>query len=326
MIAGLERYYQIATCFRDEDLRADRQFEFRQLDVEMAFAEREDVLVVLEEAVRAAFEALEREPPASPFPRMTWNEVMLVLARTSPICASDSRSRMRRSSHADPSSGSLRTPRRSASSLRRKAFSRAELSRLEELVKEWGAKGLAYLVVDESARFVRRSRSSSQNESSRPFGPMQARPCSSRRTSLVPRHVLGLLRLHLGHELGLVDPSRDEFLWVVDFPLFELDEETGRGRRHHPFTGIAEGHEELIESSPGYGVGQPYDLVWNGWELGSGLDPDSPPGRTGNACSAPSASTRTMRGRSSASCSTRSRWGRRHTAASLSVSTASSRC
>jgi aspartyl-tRNA synthetase len=83
--------------------------------------------------------------------------------------------------------------------------------------------------------------------------------------------ILGFLRLHLGRELGLVDESRDEFLWVVDFPLFELDDETGQWTfSHHPFTGVAPGHEELIESDPGAALSQAYDLVWNGWELGSG--------------------------------------------------------
>ncbi len=83
--------------------------------------------------------------------------------------------------------------------------------------------------------------------------------------------MLGFLRLHLGRELGLVDESRDEFLWVVDFPLFEWDEENERWTfSHHPFTGLVPGHEELIESDPGAALSQAYDLVWNGWELGSG--------------------------------------------------------
>ena len=83
--------------------------------------------------------------------------------------------------------------------------------------------------------------------------------------------MLGRLRSHLGSELGLIDESRDEFLWVVDFPLFELDEDAGRWTfSHHPFTGVAPGDEHLIESDPGKAISQAYDLVWNGWELGSG--------------------------------------------------------
>jgi aspartyl-tRNA synthetase len=153
-----------------------------------------------------------------------------------------------------------------------KAFSRAELARLEELAKEWGAKGLAYLVYDESgearspiAKFL------SEGE----LEALRAEPGSTMlfgagEPGAVAR-VLGLLRLHVGKELALVDESRDEFLWVIDFPLFELDEETGeRTFSHHPFTGIAPGHEELIESDPDVALSQAYDLVWNGWELGSG--------------------------------------------------------
>ncbi len=95
--------------------------------------------------------------------------------------------------------------------------------------------------------------------------PLEVRPC--------PLGKLGdpLDRVHLGRELELIDEHRDEFLWVVDFPLFELDEETGGWTfSHHPFTGVAPGHEELIESDPGAASSQAYDLVWNGWELGSG--------------------------------------------------------
>jgi aspartyl-tRNA synthetase len=272
MIAGFDRYYQIATCFRDEDLRADRQFEFRQLDVEMAFAGREDVLGVLEEAVRAAFEALGREPPASPFPRLAWGDVMARYGSDKP----DLRFGLEIQDATDLTRGSEFGVFAAASCVRflvaPRAFSRAELSRLEDLAKEWGAKGLAYLVVDESgevrspiAKFL------SDRE-------LEAFSAEAGTTVLfaadepgAAARVLGLLRLHLGRELGLVDERRDEFLWVVDFPLFERDEDTGGWTfSHHPFTGIAPGHEELIESDPGAVLSQAYDLVWNGWELGSG--------------------------------------------------------
>jgi aspartyl-tRNA synthetase len=153
-----------------------------------------------------------------------------------------------------------------------KALSRAELGRLEELAKEWGAKGLAYLVSDESGEVrspIAKFLSEQELEAFRSspgstvlFAAGEPRACA---------RVLGLLRLHLARELGLVDEGRDEFLWVVDFPLFELDEETGSWTfSHHPFTGVAPGHEELIESDPEAALSQAYDLVWNGWELGSG--------------------------------------------------------
>ena len=272
MIAGFDRYYQIATCFRDEDLRADRQFEFRQLDVEMAFAEREDVLDVLEEAVRAAFQALDREPPAAPFARVPWSEVMARYGSDKP----DLRFGLEIQEATDVTRGSEFGVFANAPCVRflvaPKAFSRAELTRLEELATEWGAKGLAYLIVDEAgevrspiAKFL----------SDRELEAFRAEPGSTvlfgaDEPGAVAR-VLGLLRLHLGRELELIDEHRDEFLWVVDFPLFELDEETGGWTfSHHPFTGVAPGHEELIESDPGAASSQAYDLVWNGWELGSG--------------------------------------------------------
>jgi aspartyl-tRNA synthetase len=272
MIAGLERYFQIATCFRDEDLRADRQFEFRQLDVELAFADREDVLHVLEEAVRAAFEALDREPPSAPFQRLTWQEAMTRYGSDKP----DLRFELEIQDATEATRGSGFGVFAKAASVRYlvapKAFSRAELDRLEETAKEWGAKGLAYLVYGEDgevrspiAKFL----------SGAELRAVRATPGS---TVLFiadePRaaaRILWFLRLHLGRELGLVDESRDEFVWIVDFPLFEPDEETGQWTfSHHPFTGVTPGHEELIETDPGSALSQAYDLVWNGWELGSG--------------------------------------------------------
>jgi aspartyl-tRNA synthetase len=151
-------------------------------------------------------------------------------------------------------------------------FSRGELARLEEIVKEWGAKGLAYLVVDDSGQ-VRSPIVKFLSE--RELEAFSASPGSTvlfaADDARAVARVLGLLRLHLGRELGLVDLHRDEFLWVVDFPLFEPDEETGGWTfSHHPFTGVAPGHDELLESDPGSALSQAYDLVWNGWELGSG--------------------------------------------------------
>ncbi|HWQ24594.1 MAG TPA: aspartate--tRNA ligase [Gaiellaceae bacterium] len=272
MIAGFDRYYQIATCFRDEDLRADRQFEFRQLDVEMAFAEREDVLGVLEQAVCAAFEAVGREPPAVPFPRRPWREVMERYGSDKP----DLRFGLELQDATEVTRGSAFGVFAQAPCVRflvaPKAFSRGELARLEELAKEWGAKGLAYLVVDEGGEVrspIAKHLSPAELEAFR-APPGSTVLFGAGEPGMVAR-VLGFLRLHLGRELGLVDESRDEFLWVVDFPLFEWSEEEGRWTfSHHPFTGIAPGHEEAIESDPGSVLSLAYDLVWNGWELGSG--------------------------------------------------------
>jgi aspartyl-tRNA synthetase len=272
MIGGLDRYYQIATCWRDEDLRADRQFEFRQLDLELAFPTREDVLEVLERVVVASFEALGRKPPERPLPRMAYADAMLRYGSDKP----DVRFGMEIQDATDITRSSEFGVFAGAETVRYlvtpKAFSRGELQRLEEFAKEWGAKGLAYLVFDESgdvrspiAKFL----SEHELEAFRsPPGSTVLFVADS--TPMVER-VLGALRLHLGQQLELIDESRDELLWILDFPLFLEDEDTGRWTFvHHPFTSPVEGHEDLIDSDPGAALSQHYDLIWNGWELGSG--------------------------------------------------------
>ncbi|HEV7642283.1 MAG TPA: aspartate--tRNA ligase, partial [Gaiellaceae bacterium] len=150
MVGGIDRYYQIATCWRDEDLRADRQFEFRQLDLEMAFVERDEVLDVMEQAVVAAFEGVGREAPSRPFERISFDESMAKYGNDRP----DRRFGMEIQDATALTRDSEFGVFKNAPSVRYivapKAFSRAELGRLEDLAKEWGAKGLAYIVVDES--------------------------------------------------------------------------------------------------------------------------------------------------------------------------------
>jgi aspartyl-tRNA synthetase len=272
MIGALDRYYQIATCWRDEDLRADRQFEFRQLDLELAFPTREDVLEVLEEVVVASFEALGRQPPSRPFPRMAYADAMLRYGSDKP----DVRFGLEIQDATDVTRGSEFGVFAGAETVRYivvpETFSRGELQKLEDFAKEWGGKGLAYLVFDESgevrspiAKFL----------SDEEVGAFLTPPGSTvlfvaDSTPMVER-VLGALRLHLGQQLELIDESRDELLWVLDFPLFLEDEDTGRWTFvHHPFTSPLEGHEDLIDTDPGAALSQHYDLIWNGWELGSG--------------------------------------------------------
>ena len=272
MIGGVDRYYQIASCWRDEDLRADRQFEFRQLDLELAFPTRENVLEVLEQVVVASFEALGRTPPKRPFPWMAYADAMLRYGSDKP----DVRFGLEIQDATDVTRGSEFGVFGGAETVRYlvapKTFSRGELQRLEEFAKEWGANGLAYLVFDESGE-VRSPISKFLSE--RELETFQSSPGSTvlfvaDNTPMVER-VLGALRLHLGQQLELVDESRDELLWVLDFPLFLKDEDTGRWTFvHHPFTSPLEGHEDLIDTDPGAALSQHYDLIWNGWELGSG--------------------------------------------------------
>ena len=199
MVAGVGRYYQIAICFRDEDLRADRQFEFRQLDVELEFAEREDVLEVLEGAVVASFEALDREPPVRPFRRASWHEAMRRYGSDKPdlrfgLELEEATERTRDSEFkvfsGAPCVRFLRVPQE---------LSRAQLERLEEFAKEWGAKGLAYIVYDEEgqprspiAKFL----SESELELFR-SEPATTVLFAADKEDVVAR-VLGRLRSHLG--------------------------------------------------------------------------------------------------------------------------------
>ena len=272
MVGGLDRYYQIATCWRDEDLRADRQFEFRQLDLEMSFVDREDVLDVMERAVVAAFEAVEREPPTRPFPRMAYAEALSLYGTDKPDLRFGLEIRDATAITRDSQFGVFAGAPVVRYLVAPQAFSRAELARLEEIAKEWGAKGLAYLVHDESgetrspiAKFL------SDGE----LAAFAAEPgttvlFAAGDESLVAR-VLGGLRTHLGRELGLAETGEEVFHWVIDFPLFERDEETGNWTfLHHPFTAPVPGDEGRVESDPGAALSQHYDLIWNGWELGSG--------------------------------------------------------
>ena len=262
MIGGLDRYYQIATCWRDEDLRADRQFEFRQLDLEMAFVEREEVLDVMEAAVVGAFEAVGKTPPERPFPRIAYDDAMSKYGSDKP----DLRFAMEIQDATDVTRGSAFGVFANAPCVRYlvvpKTFSRAEHDRLVLLTKEWGAKGLANL--SQVAKFL-------SEEELASFGvPEGSSGLFVADTEEVAAHALGLLRLHLARELDLI-PDTDVFHWVVDFPLFKHDEETGEWTfMHHPFTAPTAGNEVWDPGEPQAVRGQHYDLVWNGWELGSG--------------------------------------------------------
>ena len=278
MVGGIDRYYQIATCWRDEDLRADRQFEFRQLDLEMAFVEREDVLDVMEQAVVAAFEAVGREPPSAPVRahRLRRGDREVRQRQAGPALRDGDPGRDRRS-RAAPSSASSRTRRPFATSSRRRR-SRAPSSAGSKSSRRSGARRASPTSSSTRAGEVRSPIAKFLSEQE--LAAFNADPGSTvlfgAGDEAAVARVLGLLRLHLGRELGLIDPdAQDDFHWVLDFPLFEQDEETGQWTfLHHPFTAPMPGQEDVGRVEPG-GRARPAlrpDLERLGARLG--LDPD----------------------------------------------------
>jgi aspartyl-tRNA synthetase len=272
VISGFERYYQIARCFRDEDLRADRVQEITQLDLEMAFPDREVIFGLMERVFSAVWRECIDAALGAPFPRMSFDEAMRRFGTDKP----DLRLGLEIEDATEVTRGSefgvfasapcvrfLRVPR---------AYSRAELERLEAAAKEWGAKGLAYLVYPEEgdvrspiAKFL--SAAELEALGSEPgttllFGAGEPAAVS---------RVLGALRLLVGGELGLVDETAWRPLWVIDFPMFDWDEDEQAWKaNHHPFTSPTPESEALLDTDPGAAVAQAYDLVVNGVELGSG--------------------------------------------------------
>lgn len=282
MVGGIDRYYQMARCLRDEDLRADRQFEFTQLDLEMSFAGQADVLDAVSNVVGAAVQEV-TGVPLGDIPRITWREAMERYGSDKP----DVRFGMELTELTDVFAGtgfnafkaeSVKGICHKAAS---ESTSRSRLDDLTDTAKRWGAKGLVWMRVEEAdgsvtlnspvAKFLTADELAAVAER---LGAEVGDVCylvadGWHRTC----HVLGLLRLELGrppvHEGGL------RFLWVVDFPLFEdVDEVSGRPiPAHHPFTMPHPDDMEKLSGDPATLLGvrsQAYDLVLNGWELGSG--------------------------------------------------------
>ena len=272
VIAGFDRYYQIARCFRDEDLRADRVQEIEQLDVEMAFPDEEFLYALMERMVQATWRDCLDVDLGIPFPRMTYAEAMARYGTDKP----DLRFDLEIADATELTRGSQFGVFANAECVRYlivpQAFSRAELERLEATAKEWGAKGLAYLVWDEGGEVRSPIAKFLSDEELAAFRgePGTTTLFGADAPELVAR-VLGWLRLQLGRELGLVREDEFRFLWITDFPLLEWSEEEGRwSALHHPFTRPAPGSESLLESDPGAALALAYDLVGNGQELGGG--------------------------------------------------------
>ena len=274
MVGGVDRYYQIARCLRDEDLRADRQFEFMQLDAEASFVSQDDVLAFISHAVSAAAEAVTGERPGE-IPRMSWHEAqerfgsdkpdvrfgMELVELTEVFAGTEFRA------FQAPCVKGIRVPGGADAS-------RNRLDDLTEQCKRWGAKGLVWMRVTGDgldspvAKFLTDGEKAALGSTlAAEVGDLLLLVADERRTV---RHILGLLRLELGRppvtEGGL------HFLWVVDFPLFEgLDEAGNPIPAHHPFTMPHADDLDALERGDLLDVrSQAYDLVLNGWELGSG--------------------------------------------------------
>jgi aspartyl-tRNA synthetase len=272
VIAGFDRYFQIARCFRDEDLRADRVQEITQLDVEMAFPEREFLFELMERMIQEIWRHTIGVDIQAPFPRLTWAEADRRFGSDKP----DLRFGLELEDATELTRGSEFGVFANASCVRfirvPQEYSRTELERLEEFAKEWGAKGLAYLVFDETgdvrspiAKFL------SEEELEAFRGEPGSTVLFAADEPAQVSRVLGPLRVHLGRELGLVDDEAWSFVWVTDFPMFEWHEDEGRwGAVHHPFTRPTPEWEERFDEEPGNALANAYDLVGNGNELGGG--------------------------------------------------------
>jgi aspartyl-tRNA synthetase len=272
VVAGFDRYYQIAICFRDEDLRADRVQEITQLDVEMAFPDQEFLFELMERMVATVWREVGGDELETPFPRLGHEEAMARYGSDKP----DLRFGLEIEDATEATRGSEFGVFANAPAVRYltvpQAFSRAELSALEELAKQWGAKGLAYLVYDESGE-VRSPIAKFLSEAE--LETFRAEPGSTvlfgADEPAVVARVLGAVRLHLGQELGLIDQEAWKPLWVTDFPMFEWDEDDERWTAvHHPFTRPSAGSEELVRTDPGAAKALAYDMVVNGIEIGGG--------------------------------------------------------
>ncbi len=287
MVAGYDRYYQITKCFRDEDLRADRQPEFTQVDIETSFLDETQITGLMEAMIRSVFKSCLDVDLPNPFPRMTYAEAMQRFGSDKPDLrvtlelteVTDVMTNVAFKVFSGPATtggrvAALRVPGGAA-------MTRGELDGYAEFVKIYGAKGLAYIKVNDASKLNEEGlqspivknlhaaalqavveRSGAQSGDLIFFG--------ADKTKIV-NDAMGALRVKLGHEKNLLDGSAWQPLWVVDFPMFEHDAEHNRWNScHHPFTSPKDGHEALMATDPGACIAKAYDLALNGWEMGGG--------------------------------------------------------
>ena len=282
MCSGYDRYFQLARCYRDEDLRADRQPEFTQIDMELSFVDVEDVLDVNERLLKRLFKEICNVDVELPLQRMTWKEAMERFGSDKP----DMRFGMELQDVSDVVSGCSFAVFKSAldnggsvKGLRvegQAAMPRKKIDALVDFAKGYGAKGLAYLSVLEDGSYKSSfAKFMTEEELSALVGAMGGKPgdlllFAADKTSLV-WNVLGALRLELGKQLDLIPENTWKFVWITEFPLLEYSEEEDRFvAMHHPFTMPMEEDLALLDSDPGAVRAKAYDIVLNGTELGGG--------------------------------------------------------
>jgi aspartyl-tRNA synthetase len=282
MLGGIERYYQIARCFRDEDLRADRQPEFTQIDIETSFLGQEDILGLMEKMMTGLMKEVKGLDIPAPFPRMTYDEAMSRFGSDKPdtrfglelvdLSEVVKESGFKVFAAAVANGGQVKGINVKGAA---EKYSRKDIDALTEFVGVYGAKGLAWLKVDaeglkgpiakffadEDAKALRTVLDANE-------GDLLLFVADKKN---VVADALGALRLKLGKELGLIDQSRFNFLWITDWPLLEYGEEEGRYyAAHHPFTMPVREDLPYLDTDPSRVRAQAYDLVLNGYELGGG--------------------------------------------------------
>ena len=282
MCSGYDRYFQVAKCFRDEDLRADRQPEFTQIDMEMSFVDMEDVIDVNQRLLAKVFkEALGVEVPL-PIPRMTWQEAMERFGSDKPDIRFGMELQNVSSVVADCGFGVFTGALEAGGSVRginvkgQGAMPRKKIDKLVDFAKGCGAKGLAYLCINEDGTYKSSfAKFMTEEQLEALVKAMDGEPgdlllFAADRDKTV-WEVLGSLRLMLGKELGLYDEKKFAFLWVVDFPQFEWSDDQNRFvAMHHPFTMPYEEDIDKLVSDPGAVRAKAYDIILNGCELGGG--------------------------------------------------------
>ena len=288
MVAGYDRYFQLAKCFRDEDLRADRQPEFTQVDLETSFMDEEAIMGIVEGMIRDMFKKAQDIDLPPVFPRMTFAEAMnrygsdkpdmrvtLEITELTDVMKDvDFKVFAGAANMAGGRVAALRVPNGAS-------ISRSEIDAYTEFVKIYGAKGLAYIKINDVSQLNETGLQSPivKNIHAAALQAIVARTGAQSgdivffgadKTKVV-NEALGALRSKIGHEKNHLDGRAWAPLWVVDFPMFEFNEGENRwDALHHPFTAPKDGHEDLLTTNPGAALSKAYDMVINGWEVGGG--------------------------------------------------------